>query len=62
MRVTLLKPWKWMRAGRIFNDMPDGVANMLLKRGIAKEEAVEPAPEPAPLKEFKRRQENRVRA
>ena len=35
MIVRLLKPWKFRKVGHVFNDMPDGAANMLVKRGFA---------------------------
>lgn len=37
MMVRLLRPWKTRRVGFVFNDMPDGVANMLIKRSWAEE-------------------------
>jgi hypothetical protein len=35
MRVELLTTWKGFRAGRVI-DPPDGVANLLIRRKIAK--------------------------
>lgn len=37
MIVRLLKPWKFQKVGRVINDMPDGAANMLIKRGVAEQ-------------------------
>lgn len=37
MIVRLLKPWKFRKVGHVFNDMPDGAANMLIKRGFAEQ-------------------------
>lgn len=44
MIVRLLKPWKFRKVGHVFNDMPDGAGNMLIKRGFA--ELVKPEPKP----------------
>jgi len=43
MIVRLLKPWKYRKVGQILNDMPDGAANMLIRRGFA--EPVQPPKE-----------------
>lgn len=45
MRVRLLKPWKYQKVGKIIADMPDGMANVLIRRKII-EAAPEPKPEP----------------
>lgn len=37
MIVRLLRPWKTRRVGTVFSDMPDGVGNMLVKRGIGEQ-------------------------
>jgi len=36
MQVQLLKPWNGFRVGMLFPIMADGVANVLIRRGIAK--------------------------
>lgn len=36
MYVKLVKPWKACRPGKIFSEMPANVAELLIKRGIAK--------------------------
>lgn len=46
MIVRLLKPWQFRKVGHVFNDMPDGQANMLIKRGLAEPVKGEPKPEP----------------
>lgn len=55
MIVRLLKPWKFRKVGTVFNDMPDGAANMLIRRGFAEQVRLErPAdkrkPKPAEAK------------
>lgn len=37
MIVRLLKPWKYRKVGTILNDMPDGAANVLIRRRFAEE-------------------------
>lgn len=59
MIVRLLKPWKGRRVGSILAECPDGVANMLLKRGLV--EAVQPPPpEPKPEEPRPERKPRRV--
>jgi len=41
MIVRLLKPWKYRKVGTILNSVPDGTANLLIRRGIV--EVVKPA-------------------
>lgn len=45
MIVRLLRPWKFFHVGKILNDCPDGVANLLIRRGHAEEVKPEPKPE-----------------
>ena len=35
MIVRLLKPWQWRKVGTVLSDCPDGVANILIRRGVA---------------------------
>jgi len=49
MIVRLLKPWKFRKVGHILNDMPDGAANVLIKRGFA--EPIQPPKENKPKKQ-----------
>lgn len=35
MRVRLIKHWKGYKPGRVFCEMGDGAANLLIKRGMA---------------------------
>lgn len=51
MMVRLLRPWKTRRVGFVFNDMPDGVANMLIKRNVAEEVKLQPEPQDKPKKD-----------
>lgn len=44
MIVRLLKPWQFRKVGHVFNDMPDGAAHMLIKRGFAEEVKSETKP------------------
>jgi hypothetical protein len=37
MIVRLLKPWKYRKVGTILAEVPDGAANMLVRRGFAEE-------------------------
>lgn len=53
MMVRLLRPWKARRVGFIFNDMSDGVGNLLIKRGIGEEVKPEPKPKQKPKPETK---------
>lgn len=47
MIVRLLKPWKYRKVGTILNDMPDGAANVLIRRKIVEEVKAQPEkPEP----------------
>ena len=48
MMVRLLKPWKARRVGTILADCPDGVANMIIKRGLAEMVTTEVKSEPKP--------------
>lgn len=34
MKVRLLKPWKYRKVGTILAEVPDGVANVLIRRKI----------------------------
>lgn len=34
MIVRLLKAWRYRKPGTILNEVPDGAANLLIKRGI----------------------------
>ena len=34
MQILLLKPWNYQRVGNILPIVPDGLANMLIARGI----------------------------
>lgn len=43
MMVRLLQHWKGWKPGRILADMPDGQANLLIRRKVAA--IVEPEPE-----------------
>jgi hypothetical protein len=37
MRVELLRHWKNYSPGKVFEDMPEGAANVLIRRGVARE-------------------------
>lgn len=37
MIVRLLKPWKFRKVGTVLNDVPDGVANTLIKRKVVEQ-------------------------
>lgn len=43
MHVRLLKHWNGYKPQRIFADMPDGQANVLIRRGLAEPHDVTPA-------------------
>lgn len=70
MRIRLVKPYRNHREGYVY-DMPDGVANLLVRRGIAVEDsAVEHIPdetireatdEPAPERAVAPRQKAKKR-
>ena len=46
MRVRLLKPWRYRKVGAILNDMPDGTANVLIRRKIVEQVQPEETKEP----------------
>lgn len=46
MRVKLVKRWNGFRSGLV-KDIPDGAANLLIKRGIAERIDAEPRKETA---------------
>lgn len=50
MKVRLLKPWKYQKVGKILNEMPDGAANMLIKRGFAEQVKPEVKKQEKPLR------------
>lgn len=52
MHVRLQKPWNGRRVGHVFAAMPDGQANVLIKRGIA-------APVSAPSQKTAKREKPR---
>ena len=54
MIVRLLKPWKGQKVGRILNSVPDGAANLLIKRMIAEEVKPEKAEPQKKVERFKR--------
>jgi hypothetical protein len=47
MKVRLLKSWRYRKVGTIFSEMPEGAANLLIRRGVAEAVKEEPKPEPA---------------
>ena len=47
MFLRLLKPWRYRKVGTIMNGVPDGVGNVLIRRGIG--ELVKPEQEPPQL-------------
>lgn len=51
MIVRLLKPWKYRKVGTILNDMPDGAANVLIRRKIVEEVKARPELKPEPKQE-----------
>lgn len=53
MIVRLLKPWKFRKVGTILNEVPDGTANLLIRRGIV--EVVKPADPPKERGKHERR-------
>jgi hypothetical protein len=57
MEVRLLKHWNGFRPGKILCEAPDGMAGVLVKRGMAEPVAAEPkqaaAENPAPPKKRK---------
>jgi hypothetical protein len=59
MMVRLLKPWKARRVGTILTDVPDGAANLLIKRRIVEE--VKPEPQPTKPEKPKREKAALVR-
>lgn len=46
MIVRLLQPWKFRKVGSILSDVPDGTANMLIKRGHAEQVKAEKPEQP----------------
>lgn len=47
MKVRLLKPWKFRTVGSVLNAVPDGTANLLIRRGLAEEVKPEKKEKPA---------------
>ncbi len=41
MRLRLLRPWKNNKIGRIYANMPDGIANLLIQRGFGIEDILQ---------------------
>ena len=37
MVIELIRGWSGWKANHIFNSMPDGQANLLIRRGVARE-------------------------
>jgi hypothetical protein len=60
MIVRLLRPWKAQRVGKILAQVPDGVANLLIKRKFAVEVQPEVNP-PEPETVVKPEKPKRVR-
>jgi hypothetical protein len=54
MIVRLLKPWKYMRTGTVLNSMPEGAANLLIRRGFGEEVKAEPKEQPRGFKRVSR--------
>lgn len=54
MFVRLVRHWNGYKPGRVFN-MPDGSANVLLKRGVAELNKNDPAPPKSPGKKHRKR-------
>jgi hypothetical protein len=61
MMVRLLKPWKARRVGTILTDVPDGAANLLIKRRIVEEVKPEPPEQPTKPEKPKREKAALVR-
>jgi hypothetical protein len=45
MKVRLLKPWKFRAVGTVLSEVPDGTANLLIRRGIVVEVKAPKKPE-----------------
>jgi hypothetical protein len=54
MKVRLLKNWRYRKIGTVLNEVPDGAANLLIRRGIAETVEVKPEPKPEPARNAKR--------
>lgn len=37
MQIRILKFWNWHREGTVLESVPDGMANVLIRRGIAEQ-------------------------
>ena len=46
MMVRLLKSWRYRKVGTVLNEVPDGAANLLIRRGIAEQFQPEVKDEP----------------
>lgn len=55
MRVELLKHWRGFPPGKVFDDLPDGSARVLIQRGKARELSAGPATAAKPATKPKRK-------
>jgi len=67
MRVRVLKPWRGRKPGAIMPEVPDGVAELLICRGVVErcveepEDAVPPPSQNGKARRKRRRKEGDVR-
>lgn len=50
MIVRLKRHWKHWKPGKVFNDMPDGQGNLLIREGFGEQVKPEPQQQPRSVK------------